>query len=201
MKGRLDRREFLQSVSATGSLLVCYGVLDRSADAAPVRITPPVVDNLTIQVVLDTNHDIFISGAQAPGVGVKRIRSPAAFNGRTLESQRGLSLHLTSTKGTDTKRILLDFGYTPDVLNNNLELLGIEAGQILTAGTQDLFRQMAASSQSAFAETMSAFQALARRRGLSSRPASPALPQPGQCPRAAGSSRRASISSRRLRLR
>ena len=122
MKGRLDRREFLQSVSATGSLLVCYGVLDRSADAAPVRITPPVVDNLTIQVVLDTNHDIFISGAQAPGVGVKRIRSPAAFNGRTLESQWGLSLHLTSTKGTDTKRILLDFGYTPDVLNNNLEL-------------------------------------------------------------------------------
>jgi hypothetical protein len=36
-----------------------------------------------------------------------------------------------------------------------------QAGQILTAGSQDLFRQMAASTQSAFAEAMSGFQALA----------------------------------------
>jgi 7,8-dihydropterin-6-yl-methyl-4-(beta-D-ribofuranosyl)aminobenzene 5'-phosphate synthase len=99
MKSRLDRRGFLRSVSETGSLLVCYGVLDRSSHAAPVHIVPPVVDSLTIQVVVDTNHDIFISGAQAPGVGVKRVRSPAAFNGRTLESQWGLSLHLTCAKG------------------------------------------------------------------------------------------------------
>jgi hypothetical protein len=41
-----------------------------------------------------------------------------------------------------------------------------EAGQILTAGSQDLIRQMAASSQSAFAEAMSGFQALARARTL-----------------------------------
>ena len=130
MTSSLDRRGFLRSAAATGSLLVCYGVLDRSALAAPVRIVPPVVDSLTIQVILDTNHDIFISGAQAPGVGVKRVRSPAAFNGRTLESQWGLALHLTSAKGTDTRRILLDFGYTPDVLNNNLELLGVDVAAI-----------------------------------------------------------------------
>jgi 7,8-dihydropterin-6-yl-methyl-4-(beta-D-ribofuranosyl)aminobenzene 5'-phosphate synthase len=99
MKGTLDRRGLLRSAAATGSLLVCYGVLDRSARAASVRITPPVVDSLTIQVVLDTNHDIFITGAQAPGVGVKRVRSPASFSGRTLESEWGLSLHLTSTRG------------------------------------------------------------------------------------------------------
>jgi hypothetical protein len=36
-----------------------------------------------------------------------------------------------------------------------------QAGQILTAGTQDLFRQMAA-----FAETMSAFQALASAKSV-----------------------------------
>lgn len=41
-----------------------------------------------------------------------------------------------------------------------------QAGQILTAGTQDLFRQMAASSQSAFAETMSVFQALASAKSV-----------------------------------
>jgi 7,8-dihydropterin-6-yl-methyl-4-(beta-D-ribofuranosyl)aminobenzene 5'-phosphate synthase len=85
-----------------------------------------VVDRLTIQAVVDTNHDIFISGAQASGIGVERVRSPAAFKGKTLESQWGLSLHLVSTKGTDTRRYLLDFGFTPDVLANNLQLLNID---------------------------------------------------------------------------
>jgi hypothetical protein len=44
-----------------------------------------------------------------------------------------------------------------------------QAGQILTAGTQELFRQMAASSQSAFAETMSGFQALAGAKTVKER--------------------------------
>ena len=78
MPSTIGRRGFMQSVSATGSFLACYGVVDRSRAAMPVRITPPVVDRLTIQAVVDTNHDIFISGASAPGVGVERVRSPAA---------------------------------------------------------------------------------------------------------------------------
>ena len=126
MSATLNRRAFLQSAAATGSFLACYGVADRSANAAPVKIVPPTVDKLSIQVVLDSNHDVFLSGAQAKGVGVERVRSPAAFKGRTLESEWGLSLHLTSTKGTETKRFLLDYGFTPDVLNNNLELLKID---------------------------------------------------------------------------
>jgi hypothetical protein len=36
-----------------------------------------------------------------------------------------------------------------------------QAGQILTTGSQDLFRQMAMSTQAAFAEAMAGFQALA----------------------------------------
>src|ERR1700727_1865492 len=71
MPSSIGRRGFL----ASGSFLACYGVLDRSKAAVPVRITPPVVDRLTIQAVVDTNHDIFISGEQAPGVGVERVRS------------------------------------------------------------------------------------------------------------------------------
>jgi 7,8-dihydropterin-6-yl-methyl-4-(beta-D-ribofuranosyl)aminobenzene 5'-phosphate synthase len=125
MQPVIGRRRLIQSAAATGSFLACYGVFDR-ASAAPVRITPPVVDKLTVQAVVDTNHDIFISGAQPAGVGVERVRSPAAFNGRTLESQWGLSLHLVSSKGTETRRYLLDFAFTSDVLNNNLELLKID---------------------------------------------------------------------------
>jgi 7,8-dihydropterin-6-yl-methyl-4-(beta-D-ribofuranosyl)aminobenzene 5'-phosphate synthase len=130
MQASIARRRFIQSAAATGSFLACYGVADRSEAAAPVRITPPVVDRLTIQAVVDTNHDIFISGAPVPGVGIERVRAPAAFNGKTLESQWGLSLHLVSTKDQETRRYLLDFGFTPDVLGNNLKLLKIEPASI-----------------------------------------------------------------------
>ncbi len=126
MPQTLDRRGLLRSAAATGSFLACYGVIDRSRAAEPIRITPPVVDRLTIQVVLDGQHDIFISGAQVPDVGIERVRAPASFDGRTLESQWGLSLHLVSTKGNETRRYLLDFGFTPDVLNNNIDLLRID---------------------------------------------------------------------------
>jgi len=126
MQPTIGRRGFIQSAAATGSFLACYGVVDRSQAAVTVRIKPPVVDKLTIQAVVDTNHDIFITGTTANGVGVERVRSPAAFNGKTLESEWGLSLHLVSTKGKDTRRYLLDFAFTPDVLANNLALLKID---------------------------------------------------------------------------
>jgi 7,8-dihydropterin-6-yl-methyl-4-(beta-D-ribofuranosyl)aminobenzene 5'-phosphate synthase len=130
MQPSIGRRSFMRSAAATGSFLACYSVMDRGNAAIPVHITPPVVDTLTIQTVIDNSHDIFISGEQPPGVGVERVRSPAAFNGRTLESQWGLSLHLVSTKGSDTRRYLLDFGFTPDVLTNNLKLLKIDPAAI-----------------------------------------------------------------------
>jgi 7,8-dihydropterin-6-yl-methyl-4-(beta-D-ribofuranosyl)aminobenzene 5'-phosphate synthase len=130
MEKPIARRRFLQSAAATGSFLACYGVADRSNSAVPVRITAPVIDRLTIQAVVDTNHDIFISGAPVAGVGIERVRAPAGFNGKTLESQWGLSLHLVSTKGDETRRYLLDFGFTPDVLANNLKLLKIDPGSL-----------------------------------------------------------------------
>ena len=130
MQPMISRRGLLRSAASTESFLACYGVVDRSKAAVPVRITPQAVDRLTIQAVVDTNHDIFISGAAAPGVGVERVRSPAAFNGKTLESQWGLSLHLVSARGNDTRRYLLDFSFTPDVLINNLTLLKIDTTKL-----------------------------------------------------------------------
>ena len=130
MLNSMKRRGFLQSAAATGSFLACYGVADRSANAAPVRILPPVVDKLTMQVVLDGQHDIFISGAQAKDVAIERVRTPASFQGRTLQSEWGLSLHLVSSRGSETKRYLLDFGFTGDALNSNLALLKIDLAQI-----------------------------------------------------------------------
>ena len=86
-----------------------------------------MVDSLSVQVVTDGAHDIFISGAQVPGVRVERTR---AFYGaqlnRSLRSEWGPSLHLTAQKGGEARRYLLDFGWMPEVLNNNLDLLRVD---------------------------------------------------------------------------
>ena len=126
MSASLNRRSFL-----AGSALACTG---SAADAFGIelpRIEVPVVDRLAIQVVVDGAHDIFISGAQVPGVTVERSRlQPGARSKRTLQSEWGLSLHIESQKGEEVRRFLLDFAYTSDVLLNNIDLLDIDVGRL-----------------------------------------------------------------------
>ncbi len=89
------------------------------------------MDRLAIQVVVDGAHDIFISGAEPPGIKMVQSRLGSRLRARrTLQSEWGLSLHLTSTKGAETKRYMLDYAYTPDVLNNNIELLNIDVAAL-----------------------------------------------------------------------
>jgi len=127
----LDRRGFLQGSAALGgSLLTCSIPLDRSAHAAPVRVDAPAIDQLTVREITDNTHDIFLSGAKFPGLAVQRTGFPEAPQGRTLESEWGLALHLESRKGQETRRYLLDFGFTPNVYANNLELLKIDIAAV-----------------------------------------------------------------------
>jgi len=127
----MDRRGFLQGSAALGgSLLTCSIPLDRSAHAAPVRVDAPAIDQLTVREITDNTHDIFLSGAKFPGLAVQRTGFPEAPQGRTLESEWGLALHLESRKGQETRRYLLDFGFTPNVYANNLELLKIDIAEV-----------------------------------------------------------------------
>ena len=131
MQFPLDRRGFLRGSAALGSsLLTCSIPLDRSVHAAPVRVDAPVIDQLTVREITDNTHDIFLRGATFPGLAVQRTGFPQAPQGKTLESEWGLALHLESRKAQETRRYLLDFGFTPDVYANNLELLKIDVAQV-----------------------------------------------------------------------
>ena len=111
-----NRRGFLRySAAFGGSMLACSIVLDRSANAAPVRIDAPVVDEVTVREITDGSHDIFLRGEKRPGLTVSRTGIPEASQVKTLESEWGLALHIESRKGQETRRYLLDFGFTPDV--------------------------------------------------------------------------------------
>lgn len=131
MRRSLDRRSFLRhSCLFGGSLLTCSIPLNQSADGADARIDVPTIDELTIREITDTAHDLFLRPIEAPGLVVRRTGIPEAPQGKTLESEWGLALHLESRKGQESRRYLLDFGFTPNVYANNVELLKIDVSRI-----------------------------------------------------------------------
>ena len=131
MPPSLDRRSFLRrSALFGGSLLTASTLVDGIAHATPERIDAPAIDELTVREVTDSAHDIFLKGLQVPGLMVQRTGTPEAAKGKTLESEWGLALHLESRSGKEVRRYLLDFGFTPNVYENNLEILKIDIGQV-----------------------------------------------------------------------
>jgi 7,8-dihydropterin-6-yl-methyl-4-(beta-D-ribofuranosyl)aminobenzene 5'-phosphate synthase len=130
MEGTLNRRGFLRhSGFLASSVLACSIPLDRSANAAPVRLDVQTVDELTVRQVTDGSHDIFLSGAKFSGLTVKR-EDPGGPEGKTLQSEWGLALHLGSRRGQEAKQYLLDFGSMPTTYQNNLALLDIDVSKI-----------------------------------------------------------------------
>jgi 7,8-dihydropterin-6-yl-methyl-4-(beta-D-ribofuranosyl)aminobenzene 5'-phosphate synthase len=100
-----------------------------SAHAGPVWIDAPVVDEVTVREITDNAHDLFARPVEAPGLSVQRP-NPGGPEGKTLESEWGLALYLESRRGQESRRYLLDFGFTPDVYANNLDLLKIDVGTV-----------------------------------------------------------------------
>jgi 7,8-dihydropterin-6-yl-methyl-4-(beta-D-ribofuranosyl)aminobenzene 5'-phosphate synthase len=108
---------------------------------ASARFDPPVVDSLAVRVVVDSVFDQFMPKATHPQVTIEHV---SRFRGRenlTLAGEWGLSLHLESRSGGAASHYLLDFGYTPEILLRNVDLLGVEVGRlnglILSHGHRD----------------------------------------------------------------
>lgn len=131
MQHGIGRRRFLQrSAVVGGSLLTCSIPFDRSTRASTDKIDVPVVDEVVIQEITDNTHDVFLRGLASPGMAVTRSGFPDAVNGKTLESEWGLALHVVSRKGDQERRFLLDFGFTPDVYLNNLDIMKIDPARV-----------------------------------------------------------------------
>jgi len=128
MPSYLRRRDFLRHAGCALGSAAAFAAFPRHAFAASPAMPapPPVVDRLKVRVVLDTMHDIFISGEAHPMVGVERTRLLNNSKHLTLGGEWGLSLHLESQRNGEMQRYLLDFGYTPEVLTRNVELLEID---------------------------------------------------------------------------
>ncbi|MDV6331026.1 MBL fold metallo-hydrolase [Asticcacaulis sp. 201] len=123
-----SRRSFMVAGAAVA------GALSTTTRASPL-LTVPVVDSLSTQVLVDSaQFGPFLDDVKRPGLLIERSsskRPPAArMTGKTLEGQFGLSLLNESRMVGQTRRILIDFGFTYDVLANNITELGIDPTQI-----------------------------------------------------------------------
>jgi len=103
----------------------------RAASAQTLSGAPPEVDRLAVRVVTDSYQHALEASGKIGDVTVQRYAfALSKSNPRTLESEWGLSLHVESTRASETRQILVDFGFTAETLNNNLGLLAIDPAKL-----------------------------------------------------------------------
>lgn len=121
----IDRRGFLRGGAAVaGAAAGGFSCLE-IADAASIEI--PTIDRLTLRVLIDSAHDQFLKPSTVQGV---QHQPPGAGRGadyrQVLHNQWGLSLFLETQRAAEARSIMLDFGYSPDALINNLGILKVD---------------------------------------------------------------------------
>jgi len=119
----MKRRDFLKATAAFAGAAAGGFSCVEFAKAAPIQA--PVVDKLSVRVVVDLTHNIFLRPTSFKGMTVTPAARAKDYT-TELHTQWGLSYYLESSKGNETRSLMLDYGYTPDALLNNIEIIGIE---------------------------------------------------------------------------
>jgi 7,8-dihydropterin-6-yl-methyl-4-(beta-D-ribofuranosyl)aminobenzene 5'-phosphate synthase len=124
----LKRRDFLKASAAMAAASAAggFGCVE-IASAAPIQ--PPTVDQLAIRVLVDGSYNLFLRPTQIKNIKVEPAPRQADYR-RALHNQWGLSLLLDSKNGAEDHTIMVDFGYTPEALVNNMEMVGADPKKI-----------------------------------------------------------------------
>jgi len=145
--GGFSRRQLLALAggSATGLFKGALFAGLSTARAQPLSGAVPEVDRVAVRVVTDSYHHAFEPSRKIGPVDVQRTGTSLSKGGppRVLQNEWGLSLHLESSRGADTRQVLIDFGFSAATLNNNLELLKVDPARldalVLSHGHYDHF--------------------------------------------------------------
>lgn len=122
----------------------------RTAPAQPLGREIPQVDRLAVRMVTDNVVIQFIPSEKREGIVIERRTtadlSPNALPRAALGAEWGLSMHAESQRGSEIRNVLVDFGYTPEVLLNNMSILKIDPASfdafVLSHGHYDHFGGM-----------------------------------------------------------
>jgi 7,8-dihydropterin-6-yl-methyl-4-(beta-D-ribofuranosyl)aminobenzene 5'-phosphate synthase len=118
-----------------GGALAAFSLLltDLLGTASPVKadalVGPiPTLDRVAVRIVTEDYQFAVAPGRKEDGLVVENFGWGIGLDhppGRTLVSEFGLSMHVESHRGDETRQVLIDFGFTPEALNNNLALTGV----------------------------------------------------------------------------
>jgi 7,8-dihydropterin-6-yl-methyl-4-(beta-D-ribofuranosyl)aminobenzene 5'-phosphate synthase len=121
----------------------------RTQEAKTLRGRVPEVDRLAVRIVTDNLTQLFVPEETRDGLTIER-RVPHSYPDRPprhiLNAEWGLSIHAQSVSASEERNVLVDFGFTPEVLNNNMAVIGIDPStfdaMVLSHGHYDHFGGM-----------------------------------------------------------
>lgn len=121
----------------------------KTAPAKSLGKAVPQVDRLAVRMVTDNIVIQFIPTEKRDGLTIERKSGntvPDKPPRTILNGEWGLAMHAQSFIGADERNVLVDFGYTPEVLLNNLAILKIDPATfdalVLSHGHYDHFGGM-----------------------------------------------------------
>jgi 7,8-dihydropterin-6-yl-methyl-4-(beta-D-ribofuranosyl)aminobenzene 5'-phosphate synthase len=133
-----------------GAIVTALMGSSKPVKAETITGSVPELDGVAVRVVVDSyqfavapSRKLADVDIQHFGWGISEGRPP----GKTLISEFGLSMHAETRRGTETRNVLIDFGFTPEALVNNANLVGIDPAAldalVLSHGHYDHFGGLA----------------------------------------------------------
>ena len=142
-----DRRSVLCGGGGAVFGMIVTALIGRNepAKAAAISGSVPEVDRLLVRSVIDSYQIAVAPSSKIDSVEIQRFGWALGDQppSRAIISEFGLSMHVESRRGSEVRNVLVDFGFTPEALLNNLELLGIDPATldalVLSHGHYDHF--------------------------------------------------------------
>ena len=131
------------------AMMAALAASARTSEATPLGHKIPEVDRLAVRIITDNIVIQFVPNEKRGDLTIERRGGntrPDAPPRHVLSGEWGLAMHAESQAGGTTRHVLVDFGYTPEVLNNNMAILGIDPSlfdaMVLSHGHYDHFGGM-----------------------------------------------------------
>lgn len=123
---------------------------EKPVQAEPISGKVPEMDRVAVRVVVDSYQFAVAPSRKVSNVEIEHFGWGIGGGkppGKTLISEFGLSMHVESRRGDETRNVLMDFGFTPGALVNNANLVGIDSAAldalVLSHGHYDHFGGLA----------------------------------------------------------
>ena len=136
-------------VGFVSAMMTALAAAARTRPARTLRDEVPEVDGVAVRIVTDNLTQLFVPEETRDGLVIeRRVRHsyPDRPPRHVLNAEWGLALHAQSFAAGEERNVLIDFGFTPEVLNNNMAVIGVDPStfdaMVLSHGHYDHFGGM-----------------------------------------------------------